>query len=74
LAFGEQTSLLESLEKDEVPAGIWADEPASAFFDLIRSHCLQGYYGNPRHGGNRDYVSYRMIGLDYPQILGRVKS
>jgi len=32
---------------------------------------MQGFYGNPRHGGNRDYASYRMLGLDYPQLVGQ---
>jgi gluconate 2-dehydrogenase gamma chain len=32
-----------------------------------------GFYGSPRHGGNKDYISYRMLGLDYPLIIGRNK-
>jgi gluconate 2-dehydrogenase gamma chain len=32
---------------------------------------MQGFYGSPRHGGNRDYLSYRMLGIDYPQVIGR---
>ncbi len=67
----QQISLLELLEKGEAPAGAWEPDQAREFFSLICDHCLQGYYGPPRHGGNRDYVSYRMLGLDYPQIVGR---
>jgi gluconate 2-dehydrogenase gamma chain len=69
----ERIELLEIVERNEAPEGIWELESASSFFELLRDHCMQGFYGNPRHGGNRDYISYRMIGLDYPQILGRVK-
>ena len=32
---------------------------------------MQGFYGSPRHGGNKDYASYRMLGLDYPNIIGQ---
>ena len=32
---------------------------------------MQGFYGSPRHGGNKDYVSYRMLGLEYPDIIGQ---
>ena len=43
------------------------------FFNLVRSHTLQGYYGSPRHGGNRDAVSWRMLGLDEPPLRGRAQ-
>jgi gluconate 2-dehydrogenase gamma chain len=44
-----------------------------SFFDLVRRHTLQGYYGSPRHGGNRDAVSWRMLGLDEPPLRGRAQ-
>ncbi len=71
LSDDQQTTLLGRLEKGEVPDGIWEPGQAREFFGLLCEHCLQGYYGPPRHGGNRDYVSYRMLGLNYPQIVGR---
>ena len=43
------------------------------FFDLVRNHTMQGYYGSPRHGGNRDAVSWRMLGLDEPPLRGRAQ-
>jgi len=43
------------------------------FFELVRSHTLEGYYGSPRHGGNRDAVSWRMLGLAEPPVLGRAQ-
>ena len=71
LPFGDQFTLLSRLEKGEAPEEIWDTVSSTSFFDLICEHCLQGYYGSPRHGGNRNYVSYRMIGIDYPQLCGR---
>jgi gluconate 2-dehydrogenase gamma chain len=44
-----------------------------AFFDLVREHTMEGYYGSPRHGGNRDAVSWRMLGLDEPPLRGRAQ-
>jgi gluconate 2-dehydrogenase gamma chain len=41
------------------------------FFDLLRQHTMEGYYGSPRHGGNREAVSWRMLGLDQPPLRGR---
>ena len=43
------------------------------FFNLVRSHTLEGYYGAPRHGGNRDAVSWRMLGMDEPPLRGRAQ-
>ncbi len=43
------------------------------FFDLVRGHTLEGYYGSPRHGGNRDAVSWRMLGLAEPPVRGRAQ-
>lgn len=43
----------------------------SNFFNLIRDHTMQGFYGSPRHGGNYQFVSYRMIGLDPYPIIGQ---
>ena len=43
------------------------------FFNLVRSHTFQGYYGSPRHGGNRNAVSWHMLGLDEPPLRGRAQ-
>lgn len=72
LAFDRQTALLQSLEANRVPEGLWAPGEAGEFFRMVVEHCLQGYYGSPRHGGNRDFASWKMLGLDTPQVLGRV--
>jgi gluconate 2-dehydrogenase gamma chain len=37
----------------------------------VLDHTRQGFYGSPRHGGNRDYASYRMLGLAYPNLIGQ---
>ena len=32
---------------------------------------MQSFYGSPRHGGNPDYASYPMLGLEYPHVDGQ---
>jgi gluconate 2-dehydrogenase gamma chain len=71
LAFNEQTSILEKMEAGEFPGEYWKDHSPSGFFNMIRLHSLQGFYGSPVHGGNREYISYRMLGLDYPNAIGQ---
>lgn len=41
----------------------WGNVTPSSFFNTMRNQCMMGYYGSPDHGGNKDYVSYRMLGL-----------
>ena len=44
---------------------------AKRFFSTVIAHTMQGYYGDPRHGGNRDAVSWRMLGVPVIPIRGR---
>ncbi len=71
LAWDNQTAVLKALEAGKSPGATWEKRSPAEFFEMIRDHVMQGYYGSPRHGGNRDFVSYRMIGLDFPQIIGQ---
>ncbi len=71
LTWEQQTDILRQLEGAKAPGNFWKELSSREFFRLIRDHTMQGFYGSPRHGGNRDYVSYKMIGLEYPQIVGQ---
>jgi gluconate 2-dehydrogenase gamma chain len=71
IPFAEQTAILEKMEAGQFPGDYWKDHPSAGFFDLVRQHALQGFYGSPLHGGNREYISYRMLGLDYPNVIGQ---
>jgi gluconate 2-dehydrogenase gamma chain len=69
LSFAEQTDLLKKMEAGELSGEYWKQHTSKGFFEMLRLHCLQGFYGSPLHGGNREYISYRMLGLDYPNII-----
>jgi len=71
LTVDQQTALLSALEKNKAPADIWKQVSAASFFAMIVDHTMQGFYGSPRHGGNRDGMSYKMLGLPYPPVRGR---
>lgn len=62
---------LSLIEANKGPRDLWDKPSPGAFFNLVLSNTMQSFYGSPRHGGNRDYASYRMLGLDYPQIDGQ---
>jgi gluconate 2-dehydrogenase gamma chain len=71
LAWDNQTAVLKAMETGKVSESVWKTQNSRDFFRLLRDHSMQGFYGSPRHGGNRDYVSYRMMGLEYPRIIGQ---
>ncbi|HUI43889.1 MAG TPA: gluconate 2-dehydrogenase subunit 3 family protein [Terriglobia bacterium] len=66
----KQVELLTMLEKGRAPGEVWKRIPE--FFGLVVDHTMQGFYGDPRHGGNREGVSWAMLGLPYPPIRGRL--
>jgi len=68
----QQIDLLNALEQGRVPKTIWQRRSSAEFFRLVVDHIMQGYYGDPRHGGNREGVSWKMLGIPYPPIRGRV--
>jgi len=65
--------VLHRLEDGHAPGAIWKLGSSSEFFALLVDHTMQGYYGDPRHGGNREGASWKMLGLPYPPIRGRLK-
>jgi gluconate 2-dehydrogenase gamma chain len=71
LSFEQQTDALRLIEAGKAPKELWGGLSQQAFFDRVLDHTRQGFYGSPRHGGNRNYVSYRMLGLAYPNLLAQ---
>ena len=67
----QQIDVLHRLEGGQAPGAVWKHASSSEFFALVIDHTMQGYYGDPRHGGNRDGMSWKMLGLPYPPIRGR---
>jgi gluconate 2-dehydrogenase gamma chain len=58
----QQLQIVTELEKEN-----------RSFFELLRQHTMEGYYGSPRHGGNRDAASWHMLGLAEPPLRGRAQ-
>jgi gluconate 2-dehydrogenase gamma chain len=71
LSFAQQTEAMRLIEAEQAPRELWGDQSQQGFFSMVIDHTRQGFYGSPRHGGNRDYASYRMLGLAYPNLIGQ---
>jgi gluconate 2-dehydrogenase gamma chain len=71
LPAASQVELLQAVEGGTAAAPHWPAAEQSRFFRTILTHTMESYYGDPRHGGNRDGVGYRSIGLSTTPTRGR---
>jgi gluconate 2-dehydrogenase gamma chain len=68
-AFGKR--FIDLSPADQVEALNSTEEHSKVFFYLLLAHTRQGFYGDPRHGGNRNMTSWKMLRLATPPIRGR---
>ena len=59
----DQDALLSDLEAN---ASVGFAPGAAAFFNLVLTHTIQGTFSDPAHGGNVDFIGWRMLG--YPGV------
>lgn len=60
----DQDQMLTALEQNAVPG--FAPPGSAAFFNLVLAHTLQGTFGDPYYGGNRNFVGWELVG--YPGV------
>ncbi|MFQ5872972.1 MAG: gluconate 2-dehydrogenase subunit 3 family protein [Dehalococcoidia bacterium] len=67
--FGAETfSSLQPEQQDRVLTIL--EERESPFFSLLVEHTMEGFYGDPRHGGNKNRVGWTILdfsGPSYPE-------
>lgn len=68
LSFDQQTSVLKSLEQGRAQGEVWRSVSSQDFFAMVWGHVLEGFYGPPDDGGNRNYASWKMVG--FPERTG----
>ena len=67
LEAAQQDAVLVALESGKAlgwPAG---GVTADRFFETLRTHTLWGFLADPRYGGNRDYVGWKLMGYPGPR-------
>jgi len=63
LSSADQDAVLLDMEKN-IATGF---EPnSSVFFEMVRTHTIQGTFGDPYYGGNANFIGWELIG--YPGI------
>jgi gluconate 2-dehydrogenase gamma chain len=55
----QQDSVLRDLESGKI-----AELPNGGhFFELLRAHVLEGVFGEPNYGGNRNMIGWKLVGF-----------
>jgi gluconate 2-dehydrogenase gamma chain len=55
----QQDSVLSDLEAGTITELRNGEE----FFELLRTHVLEGVFGEPNYGGNRDMIGWKLVGF-----------
>jgi gluconate 2-dehydrogenase gamma chain len=63
LAAADQDAVLTDLERNTATG---FDGGSAAFFALVLSHTMQGTFGDPFYGGNRNFAGWDLLG--YPGV------
>lgn len=72
LAAEAQDAILADAQRGTGEAADWGEVNPREFFDRLRAWTMMGFYGDPRHGGNRNRVAWRMVGAPDPPVRGRL--
>ena len=67
----DQIKIMKIMESNQMAEPEWPNGKPAEFFNLVLSHTMQGFYGSPIHGGNKDYMSFEMLRIDYPLVIGQ---
>jgi len=62
LQFVDQTKVVEELERDQTE--VVEKLTGKAFFELVRRHTLEGFFGDPKYGGNRESVGWKILNFN----------
>ncbi len=61
ISLEQQDAVLRQIEKSAVQTQ-WSVDP-KVFFDTLLRHTTEGFYSDAANGGNRDSISWKMIGF-----------
>jgi len=66
LAPAQQDAVLTDMQKG-VATGF--NPTSAAVFAMLRTHAVQGMFGDPAHGGNANYVGWKLVRFPGPRLV-----
>jgi len=67
LAPDQQDEILAALEAGKAEGWPPGDVSSEKFFETVRVHTIIGFLADPKYGGNRDYVGWKVMGYPGPR-------
>ena len=61
LTAAQQDETIGALESGKVAEFEWPT--AKAFFNVLRTHTMEGMFADPIYGGNKDFAGWRLVGF-----------
>jgi gluconate 2-dehydrogenase gamma chain len=61
LEAAKQDEVLGALEQGKASGFTWPTQ--QAFFNMLRTHTMEGMFADPIYGGNKDFAGWRLIGF-----------
>ena len=62
----QDSALIDVQTGGATGAGVGFEGSSGSFFNMVKSHTWQGTFGDPRYGGNVDFIGWDI--LDYPGV------
>jgi gluconate 2-dehydrogenase gamma chain len=56
-----QDEVITALEQGKAAGFTWPT--AQEFFNVVRTHTMEGMFADPLYGGNRDFAGWRLVGF-----------
>jgi gluconate 2-dehydrogenase gamma chain len=67
LAAAQQDETIRALEEGKAESFTWP--AARAFFDMLRTHTMEGMFADPVYGGNKDFAGWQLVGFPGVQLI-----
>jgi gluconate 2-dehydrogenase gamma chain len=62
----KQDAILTDMDKNTATGFV---PNAKAVFEMIRTHAVQGMFGDPAHGGNENFVGWKLVRFPGPRLV-----
>ena len=59
----KQNYILRKMEKGEISNWDISYISSKDFFDILRKHTLEGFFSDPKYGGNKDKIGWKFLGI-----------
>ena len=57
----KQDEVIAALEQGKATGFTWPSQ--QAFFNMLRTHTMEGMFADPIYGGNKDFAGWRLVGF-----------